>query len=198
MLRIIVLVWLLIGLMAASGKALAVDVDSRIMAISRPQAAGTFTQKRTFKGMSKPLVSSGDFAYQQHKGLLWRTTAPIEHELFADQKGVRATALGSTQVLTGKMEEKVTQLIFALLAMDINQLQSDFNLATRWQGARWQLDLTPKSALMAAALTTIVITGSERLEHLQLTTAQGDITDIHFESDSAPAAVAKLTQWLKQ
>jgi len=190
--------WLSLSVLLMSGALHGAELDSRIMAISRPEASGTFTQQRLFKGMSKPLISKGDFAYQQHKGLLWRTRAPIENELFADQQGVKTTALGSTQALSGKVEEKVSQLIFSLLAMDLNQLQNDFNLATSWQGQQWQLNLTPKSALMSAALQTIVIVGSQRLEHLQLTTAQGDVTQIQFDSDSAPEAVAKLVQWLKR
>lgn len=198
MLRTFTTVWILLALITGSSRAISADIDSRILAISRPQAAGTFTQKRTFKGMSKPLVSTGDFAYQQHQGLLWRTRTPIENELFADQKGVQTTALGSSQMLKGKIEEKVTQLIFALLAMDIHQLQTDFDIATSWQGAHWQLNLTPQSTLMAAALKMIVIDGGGRLEQVELTTAQGDVTHIYFDSDSAPEAVARLSQWLKR
>lgn len=176
----------------------AAEIDPKILAISRPEASGEFTQKRFFKGMSKPLLSKGDFAYQQNKGLLWRTLKPIENELFADSHGVQTTALGNTQMLTGKVDEKVSQLIFSLLAMNIQQLQADFTLATRWEANRWQLNLAPKSALIAAAIKSINIWGSARIEMLTLTTAQGDITEITFEGDSAPAAVSKLSQRLNK
>ncbi|HEY6527495.1 MAG TPA: outer membrane lipoprotein carrier protein LolA [Cellvibrionaceae bacterium] len=176
----------------------AADIDPRILAISRPEASGTFTQKRLFKGMSKPLISKGDFAYAQRKGLLWRTMAPIENELFADSRGVQTSLMGSTQTSSGKVEEKVTHLIFSLLAMDIEQLQKDFMLDTRWQGENWQLDLTPKSALIAAAIKSIAISGTSRLNYLQLTTQQGDVTEITFNGDTAPAAMAKLSAWLKR
>lgn len=176
----------------------AADIDARILAISRPEASGTFTQKRTFKGMSKPLISQGDFAYAQHKGLLWRTTIPIENELFADAQGVKTSVMGSTQVLNGKVEGKITHLIFSLLAMDIGQLQEDFTLATRWEGDKWLLDLTPKSTLIAAAIKNIAISGTARLNYLQLTMQQGDVTEITFNSDSAAAATARLSVWLKQ
>lgn len=185
-------------LICSGHKAIAGDIDPKIQAISRSEASGEFTQKRFFKGMSKPLLSKGDFAYQQNKGLLWRTLKPIENELFADRHGVQTTALGNTQTLTGKVDEKVSQLIFSLLAMNIEQLQTDFTLASRWQAQRWQLDLAPKSALMAAAIKSITIWGSERIELLTLTTAQGDITEITFESDSAPNAVSKLSQRLNK
>jgi outer membrane lipoprotein-sorting protein len=190
---------LLALILTCSGhKAIAGEIDPKIQAISRSEASGEFTQKRFFKGMSKPLLSKGDFAYRQNKGLLWRTLKPIENELFADRHGVQTTALGNTQTLTGKVDEKVSQLIFSLLAMDIEQLQTDFTLASRWQAQRWQLELAPKSALMAAAIKSITIWGSERIELLTLTTAQGDITEITFESDSAPNAVSKLSQRLNK
>ena len=80
--------------------------------------------------------------YQQHQGLLWRTERRLKMN-YLPIKGVQTTALGSSQMLKGKIEEKVTQLIFALLAMDIHQLQTDFDIATSWQGAHWQLNLTP-------------------------------------------------------
>jgi hypothetical protein len=183
---------------ADAARAADANIDARILAISRPEASGTFTQKRLFKGMSKPLISKGDFAYAQHKGLLWRTMAPIENELFADGQGVQTSQMGSTQTSSGKVEEKVTHLIFSLLAMDIGKLKEDFTVATVWQGDTWQLDLIPKSALIAAAIKNIVISGTSRLNYLQLTTQQGDVTQITFDGDAAPAAAAKLSAWLKR
>lgn len=174
-------------------------MDPRLARLAKvEEISGRFTQQRTLKGLSRPLIATGEFAYWRNQGLYWHTLTPLETSLLASPTAVTTGLPGSArQQMSGQIESRTTALIFALFAMDLAQLQRDFTLDLSWQGERWRLRLTPSNTTMALAVATVVLAGGNQVDTIELTSKAGDITLIQLLLEPPqPHALEQLRRWL--
>jgi len=158
-----------------------------------PVLKGEFEQAKTLKGFRNPLVSRGEFLVARGQGVWWHTRQPFESTLVVTKTRLfTRNADGSAADLMDVQAEpglqQVNELIFSLLAADLDVLADKFTVVAQPVGANgWTLTLTPRDANIAKFLVRATLTGERDLQTVRIEEARGDATQIRF-SHQVPAA----------
>ena len=159
-----------------------------------PVLKGEFEQTKTLKGFRNALVSKGEFLVARGQGVWWHTREPFETALVVTRtKLFTRNPDGSTSNLMDAQAEpglrQVNELIFSLLAADIDVLADKFAIAAQPVGAAgWSLVLTPRDPAIAKVLVRATLAGERDVQSVRIEEAHGDTTQIRF-SHQVPAAV---------
>lgn len=145
---------------------------------------GQFEQQKQLKFLQKPLITKGNFIYQNQRGLLWKTTSPLTSSLLITPKQIYS------QQGTQAIPDSFGRLLPALLSADWQQLATDFEIKATQDGQNWQLLLLPKAALLAKAISQILLKGSQTLNSLEITETSGNSSLIRFAEISHPAQLS--------
>ncbi|MCU8008687.1 outer membrane lipoprotein carrier protein LolA [Shewanella sp. SM87] len=175
---------------------------------------GQFVQSRQLKVLKKPLISQGQFIFDQTQGLIWQQIKPFESLLILkDKQLIQRDSQGRVQVSkadasasAAAIGDLLPSLVRAMLGGDISGLSENFELhfliADRLStDGQWQLGLTPKDPLMKKAIANMVLEGSDVLQSLVLlsaapSVAQQDMTRIDFSALSqGKLSETELTQY---
>lgn len=191
-LAIVATVALVVG--AASAHAAAPVAQIQAMLAKPDQLCGRFDQVKRLAGMKKPLASEGRFCVVAGKGVLWRTLKPFPNTLrlkrdeIVHLQGDRvAMRLEASQEPTVRM---INGVLFSLLAGDLGQLESLFEVDGSVDGERWKVALKAKSAALARAVGAISLEGGAYVRSIQMVEESGDRTEIVFsEIKTGPGAV---------
>jgi len=158
-----------------------------------PVLKGEFEQTKTLKGFRNALVSKGEFLVARGQGVWWHTREPFETTLVVTRsKLFTRNPDGSTSNLMDAQAEpgirQVNELIFSLLAADIDVLADKFAIAAQPVGAAgWSLVLTPRDPAIAKFLVRATLAGERDVQSVRIEEARGDATQIRF-SHQVPAA----------
>jgi outer membrane lipoprotein-sorting protein len=187
---------LLAAACAAAGSAQAAAPIAKIQAmLAKPeQLCGRFEQSKQLAGMKKPLVSSGRFCVVAGKGVLWRTLKPFPNTLrlkrdeIVHLQGERvAMRLDASQEPTVRM---INGVLFSLLAGDLGQLETLFEVDGSVTDNAWKVALKAKSAALARAIGAISLDGAAYVRSIQMNEESGDKTSIVFSDiKTGPAAL---------
>jgi outer membrane lipoprotein-sorting protein len=158
------------------------------------QLCGRFEQTKQLAGMKKPLVSSGRFCVVAGKGVLWRTLKPFPNTLrlkrdeIVHMQGERvAMRLDASQEPTVRM---INGVLFSLLAGDLSQLESLFEVDGSVTDSGWKVALKARSAALARAIGAISLDGGAYVRSIHMNEASGDKTDIVFSDiKTGPASL---------
>ncbi|MGX7655019.1 outer membrane lipoprotein carrier protein LolA [Shewanella putrefaciens] len=166
---------------------------------------GQFVQSRQLKVLKKPLISQGQFIFDQTQGLIWQQIKPFESLLILkDKQLIQRDSQGRVQVSkadastsAAAMGDLLPSLVRAMLGGDISGLSENFELhflitdrlkiESLSTDGQWQLGLTPKDPLMKKAIANMVLEGSDVLQSLVLLSAAPsvspqDMTRIDFSA----------------
>lgn len=152
---------------------------------------GKFTQTKKIQILSRPLVSSGDFALVKDKGLIWRTTQPIASAVRITPGGIAQLKDGKTTVLVSAKDQPgvsaVGKVLFAIFSLDLNRVRQHFAFrsAAAPAGKPWSAVLEPTDPGLSKFVRSIALTGERTVEGLTLTEANGDVTSIRFSDTQA-------------
>jgi hypothetical protein len=123
------------------------------------QLCGRFEQTKQLAGMKKPLASSGRFCVVAGKGVLWRTLKPFPNTLrlsrdeIVQLQGDRvAMRLEASQEPTVRM---INGVLFSLLAGDLGQLDTLFEVDGSAADGAWKVALKARSPALARAIGAI-------------------------------------------
>ena len=158
-----------------------------------PVLKGEFEQVKTLKGFKNALVSRGEFLVARGQGVWWHTRQPFESALVVTKTRLfTRNPDGSTSNVADAQAEpgvrQVNELIFSLLAADLDALADKFTIATQPVGAAgWSLVLTPRDANLAKFLARATLAGEREVQSVRIEEARGDATLIRF-SHQVPAA----------
>ena len=168
-----------------------------------PVLQGEFEQTRTLKGFRNPLVSHGEFMVARGQGVWWHTQQPFETtlvvtrtRLFTRNADGSASSLADAQAEPGL--QQVNELIFSLLAADLDALADKFTVVAQAVGiAGWTLVLTPRDPDIARFLVRATLAGERDVQSVRIEEARGDATQIRFTRQVpspalAPADAARL------
>lgn len=158
------------------------------------QLCGRFEQTKQLAGMKKPLVSSGRFCVVAGKGVLWRTLKPFPNTLrlkrdeIVHMQGERvAMRLDASQEPTVRM---INGVLFSLLAGDLGQLETLFEVDGSATDSGWKVALKARSAALARAVGAISLDGGAYVRSIHMNEASGDKTDIVFSDiKTGPASL---------
>jgi outer membrane lipoprotein-sorting protein len=183
-------------LAAAGAPANAAAPIARIQAmLAKPeQLCGRFEQTKQLAGMKKPLASSGRFCVVAGKGVLWRTLKPFPNTLrltrdeIVHLQGDRvAMRLEASQEPTVRM---INGVLFSLLAGDLGQLESLFEVDGSAASDGWKVALKARSPALARAIGAISLDGGAYVRNIHMLEQSGDRTDIVFSDiKTGPGAI---------
>jgi len=161
-----------------------------------PVLKGEFEQVKTLKGFRNPLVSRGEFLVARGQGVWWHTRQPFEStlvvtrtRLFTRNADGSASNLADAKAQPGL--QQVNELIFSLLAADLDTLADKFTIAAEpVASGGWTLALTPRDPDIAKFLVRATLAGERDVQSVRIEEAHGDTTQIRFSHQVPAAALA--------
>lgn len=186
--RSLVVVLAALFLACSAGSALAAAPVEKIQAmLARPPVlCGRFDQSKQLVGIKKPLLSNGRFCVVNGKGVLWRTLQPFPNTLRLKRDEIVQMQGDRIAMRMDAKQEPVVRMInsvlFSLLAGDLSQLESLFELDGSVQGDSWKVALKARQPALAKAIGTLALTGGAYVKTVTISEASGDRTEISFSS----------------
>jgi outer membrane lipoprotein carrier protein LolA len=157
---------ILVVLLFISVSAWADDLADRIVErlASYPVVRAEFVQERTVASLTKPVVSSGRLVFSR-EGLIWQVETPVKLALVY-------SASGTTD--GGAVQAEMGRLLRALIAGDLRELRTTFDVKPSGDLERWSLHLQPKTYELAQYLRGIELAGGKHLEAVGVVETNGD------------------------
>jgi outer membrane lipoprotein-sorting protein len=180
-----ILATVLLAACATGVQAAPVPVAQIQALLAKPKVmCGRFDQSKILAGMKKPLAANGRFCVLQDKGVLWRTLAPFPNTLrltkgeIIHYQGDRvAMRLDAKTEPTVRM---INQVLFALLAGDLAQLEQLFKVEGTVTHDSWNVSLEAREPALAKAIGAIRLDGGAYVNNIVISEASGDRTSIVF------------------
>ena len=163
--------------------------------LAKPQQlCGRFDQSKQLAGMKKPLASNGRFCVVAGKGVLWRTLQPFPNTLrLTRDEIVHFQGERVAMRLDAKTEpvvKMINSVLFSLLAGDLAQLDTLFEVDGSIDGNTWQVALKARQPALAKAIGSIRLDGGAFVKNISISEASGDRTSIVFSAiETGPAAI---------
>ncbi len=162
-----------------------VPVDKIQSMLAKPNIlCGHFEQSKQLSGIKRPLISSGRFCVVGGKGVLWRTLQPFPNTLrltrdeIVHYQGDRvAMRLDASHEPTVRI---INSVLFSLLAGDLAQLETLFEVNGAIDGSGWQVALKAREPALAKAIGSITLNGGAYVQNINIKEASGDHTAIVF------------------
>ena len=166
--------YFLAALLFICAPARADDLADRIVErlASYPVVRAEFVQERTVASLTKPVVSSGRLVLSR-EGLTWQVEAPVKMAIVYSANG---TPEG------GAVQAEMGRLIRALIAGDLRELRTTFDVEPRGDLERWKLQLRPKTLEVAHYLRGIELAGGQHLEAIDIVEASGDRLKVRMKN----------------
>ena len=158
--------------------------DIRQLLAKNSVICADFTQNKSLRALTRPLVSQGRLVFVAGKGVLWQVREP-----FATQVLVKSDALikwndeGVPQRLSfgqSPVFRTLSQVFLAVFTGDINRLWKTFEIESDVRQSRWRLTLTPRDPGFAAIIETVRVSGGRFVDELLIEEGRGDRTLIRF------------------
>lgn len=163
--------------------------------LAKPQQlCGRFDQSKQLAGMKKPLASNGRFCVVAGKGVLWRTLQPFPNTLrLTRDEIVHFQGERVAMRLDAKTEpvvKMINSVLFSLLAGDLAQLDTLFEVDGSIEGGSWQVALKARQPALAKAIGSIRLDGGAFVKNISISEASGDRTSIVFSAiETGPGAI---------
>jgi hypothetical protein len=195
--KLIKSILLAMSLAALSSVQAAVPIAKiQAMLAKPPIMCGRFDQNKQLAGMKKPLAAEGRFCVVAGKGVLWRTLKPFPSTLrltrdeIVNYQGDRvAMRLDAKTEPTVRM---INNVLFSLLAGDLAQLESLFEVDGTVDANSWSVVLKAREPALAKAIGTIKLEGGAYVKNIVMNEASGDRTSIVFSAiQSGEAAMTR-------
>jgi hypothetical protein len=164
---------------------------------SHPVLSGKFVQEKKIAGLSKPLVSRGDFLVVNDQGVIWRTLKPFDAAVAVTGKGLwsltqEAGVVKREPIHQGNLGTAM-DMIEKVLAGDVLSLKKFFKVTEGGTATAWTIDLEPLDPVVARVIKRLHLQGSKNIDSVDYFEANGDSTHIVF-SGVQPAA-GSLGAW---
>ncbi len=171
------------------------DVVERVAAIlgRPPLLRANFTQEKRAAALTRPIVSRGRLTVARDAGVIWRLDAPLSMSIaYRSDALVEVDSEGRRRMKKfsdNRAQAEVARVVRALLASDFAALRQHFDAQGTVDGARWQLDLVPRSPQVAQFVQSMRITGAQTVEQILVVEGSGDSTLIRLRDVVTPDAL---------
>lgn len=168
----VILKLMLLGILLFNCSLVMAEVDnSRSLFKTVSIASGQFSQQKYFKILAKPILSSGEFYFDQQLGFLWQTNQPIySASLLAKGQLYLIDHHRQKQLITGGVT--IANILINAVAGDINALASDFTVIEESQiqsnSKERCLKLMPKESNLAQIFSFIRLCANTHKEISQI------------------------------
>lgn len=124
-----------------------------------------FEQEKILPETNVTLKSSGDFEFIKDRGVIFKTTFPIQSETNYSTDGYK----------------QINDIINAISNKNYEKLEAVFDFYFVKQGTKWSLGLTPKKMKQPSKyIKSIEIDGEKNISMMKITTQNSVITKIRF------------------
>ncbi|WP_193163634.1 outer membrane lipoprotein carrier protein LolA [Microbulbifer hainanensis] len=160
-------------------------IEARLQ--TAPQMLGRFEQKKTLPMLPRPLLSSGVVALSQDKGVSWRVQNPIaSHRILSEE-----------QAGGDAMARQIAYPLLQIFRGNFFALDDLFDVAAKAEADQWRVTLTPKAESIAKVITSIEVSGDDKIEQIRLAEANSAVTemqllDLHAVRQGDPALSAEF------
>lgn len=179
-----------VALLLASSVASAFDLPAlRTQLLETPRLRGHFEQEKRIPGLSRPLLSRGQFVLVQGQGLLWLLRSPLSQDYRITDQGMAGRQNGRWQPVASSPLARDQQLFLALIGGEVDRLARDFRPQLSGGPTRWQLQLQPRHLLLRQIFREIRLSGSDTVEEIQLDEVSGEQTRLRLMVDERDAAL---------
>jgi outer membrane lipoprotein-sorting protein len=154
-----------------------------------------FTQTQTLAAMKQPLVSTGSLLFFRDRGVIWRIDTPYQATYVITDSGVAEVDANGRRVTARNAQgtrgvAQVSKMMRAMLGGDLSALYSQFDVEAEGSATQWRMQLSPNQPQIAQSIKSLQMNGSEFLQSLRITLANGDVTQLDFAKS---AALTELT-----
>lgn len=158
--------------------------DIKKLLSSHSSICANFTQRKSLKVLTRPLVSKGRLVYRAGQGVLWQVREPFAAQLLIkrdalfrwnDDGVIQKINVDQTPVF-----QALSDVFLALFSGDLSRLQDIFDVETQSTRLRWSLGLIPRTEHLAAIITSVEASGNQFVDELSIVEKQGDRTTIRF------------------
>jgi len=168
---------------AMAGPALALEPGEVLAGLARVERSdATFEETRHIAALTAPVVRRGTLRYVRPSDLEMVVQTPVPERVrvsgttltIEGRNGVREVRLADMPAIAGWVES-----VRATLAGDAPALGRHFTVRASGDISRWQLDLTPLSAELAAFVTRVTISGANaQIGRIDVIEASGDRSEM--------------------
>ena len=140
-----------------------------------------FRQVRTIEGLSKPIVSTGQFRVEDGRRIVWKTESPFPGVVIVDEDGIS---------VDGKRQESsqlkyLSRILLKLHSGRFDQLEDDFTVSCKeTEKGDFEVKAEPASRVMKRVLKSFSLRGTETPSQIRYRDSRGDLTQIYFSSKS--------------
>jgi outer membrane lipoprotein-sorting protein len=173
---------------AAGNPALVAQIASHLAQAKGVRAQ--FTQTQTLAAMKQPLVSTGSLLFFRERGVIWQIDTPYKATYVITDTGVAEVDANGQRVTTHSAQgthgvAEVSKMMRAMLGGDLSALYSQFDVWAEGSAAQWRMQLTPNQPQIAQSIKGLQMSGGDYLQHLRITLANGDLTQLDFTKSTA-------------
>lgn len=148
---------------------------------------GQFVQRRTLRGLARPLESRGEFLLARDLGIRWRTLEPVASELVITRSGFSFKDASGAPARQPQLRV-ATGLLFALFSLDLATLERRFELSGSGTPESWQIGLRAREPGTARTVRRAILRGGETVESIALENGEGGEMQIELREVSARAS----------
>lgn len=188
--------WLALALLPLVSRVGAADdvLERAAAMLGRPELLrANFTQEKRSAALTRPILSRGRLTVARDAGVIWRIDAPLSMSLaYRSDALVEVDGEGRRRVRKfsdNRAQAEVARVIRALLASDFGALRQQFEAQGVVEGARWQIDLVPRSPQVAQFVSSLRINGARHVEQILVVEGSGDTTLIRLRDIETPTAL---------
>jgi hypothetical protein len=157
-----------------------------------------FTQTQTLSAMREPLVNTGSLLFFRARGVIWHIDTPYKTTYVIDDAGVSEVNPNGQHLKTegaphtgggAQGVAQVSRMMRSMFGGDLSALYAQFDVDARGTPEQWQMLLKPNQPQLAQAIKSLQMSGGAYLQHVRITLANGDVTQLDFTRSSAVDAL---------
>lgn len=151
-----------------------------------------FVQTKQLPALSRPFVVNGTLFYQRGQGIIWRIDKPYRYTYLLQAERITEIAPDGSRKIRDTRDfaalAQINQVFQAMMQADLEILKRHFTLETSGNGTNWQVRLQPKQGVVQQSLRDVLASGSQHVEEILISGANGDSTRIVFSASRENAA----------
>jgi hypothetical protein len=128
---------------------------------TQPETEAAFEERRYFSYRTEPVVLRGEVRVSRERGLSLHYRKPDERTVIIDERGmIWRDEHGKDSAPPDPRANAANAMLLKVLRLDFAALEKDFELTGTRDGARWSIELEPRTAAVRRSIGSIAVAGS--------------------------------------
>ncbi|GAA4346682.1 outer membrane lipoprotein carrier protein LolA [Kangiella taiwanensis] len=177
------------------------ELNSIAKQISSQPQLNEFKQLKTVAVLTQPLKSSGYLLLADNDRVVWQTQKPIKSTTVIGpnsfkQYNKQDEAISAPANSNNQTSQLISSTFLSILSGDFEELNTNFDVIAICKSSGWSLNLTSTHSDIQRVIKHIEVSGNTSIQRLTFTEANGDITQITFDTIDSQEIHAQLGQFL--